>query len=50
MKVREGGGVIKVAVFLASGVNADGYREILSLRGSTNRIGRIVGPTECQTT
>ena len=36
MKVREGGRVVKVAVLLATGVNADGYREILGLQtGST---------------
>jgi hypothetical protein len=29
MKVREGGRVIKIAVMVATGVNADGYREIL---------------------
>ena len=29
MKVREGGRVVKVAVMVATGVNADGYREIL---------------------
>ena len=29
MKVREGGRVVKVAALVATGVNADGYREIL---------------------
>jgi len=32
MKVREGGRVVKVAVLVATGVNADGYREILGLQ------------------
>jgi transposase-like protein len=32
MKVREGGRVVKVAALVATGVNADGYREILGLQ------------------
>jgi len=32
MKVREAGRVVKVAVMVATGVNADGYREILGLQ------------------
>ena len=32
MKVREGGRVVKVAVLVATGVNAEGYREILGLQ------------------
>ena len=32
MKVREGGRVVKVAVLVATGVNADGYREILGIQ------------------
>ncbi len=32
MKVREGGRVVKVAVMVATGVNADGYREVLGLQ------------------
>lgn len=32
MRVREGGRVVKVAVLVATGVNADGYREILGLQ------------------
>ena len=31
MKVREGGRVVKIAVMVATGVNADGYREVLGL-------------------
>jgi putative transposase len=31
MKVREGGRVVKVAVMVATGVNADGYREVLGI-------------------
>ncbi len=32
MRVREGGRVVKVAVLIATGVNADGYREILGVQ------------------
>jgi transposase-like protein len=32
MKVREGGRVVKVACLIATGANADGYREILGLQ------------------
>ncbi|MFI7495984.1 IS256 family transposase [Kocuria sp. M4R2S49] len=32
MKVREGGRVVKVAVMVATGVNADGHREILGVQ------------------
>jgi len=39
MKVREGGRVIKVAVLLATGVNAEGYREILGLQISSTEDG-----------
>src|SRR6478672_3755302 len=35
MKVREGGRVVKVAVMVATGVNADGYREILGIHVAT---------------
>lgn len=35
MKVREGGRVVKVAVMVATGVNADGYREVLGVSVST---------------
>ena len=42
MKVREGGRVVKVAVMVATGINADGYREVLPRKrgdpqGSTRR-------------
>lgn len=36
MKVREGGRVVKVAVMVATGVNADGYREALGVSCSTS--------------
>ena len=39
MKVREGGRVVKVACLLATGVNADGYREILGLQTSSTEDG-----------
>src|SRR6476646_9861548 len=39
MKVREGGRVVKVAVMVATGVNADGYREILGVATSTAESG-----------
>ena len=39
MKVREGGRVVKVAALVATGVNADGYREILGLRLHTAEDG-----------
>ena len=39
MKVREGGRVVKIAVMVATGVNADGYREILGVACSTAESG-----------
>src|SRR3954454_876830 len=39
MKVREGGRVIKIAVMVATGVNADGFREILGVAMSTAESG-----------
>ena len=39
MKVREGGRVIKIAVMVATGVNADGFREILGIATSTSESG-----------
>jgi transposase-like protein len=39
MKVREGGRVIEVAVLLATGVNAERYREILGLQTSSTEDG-----------
>src|SRR6188472_3098966 len=39
MKVREGGRVIKIAVMVATGVNADGFREILGVAVSTAESG-----------
>ncbi|CAB0528550.1 IS256 family transposase [Corynebacterium diphtheriae] len=35
MKVREGGRVVKTSVLLATGVNADGYRELLGMHVAT---------------
>jgi len=35
MKVREAGRVVKVAVMVATGVNADGYREVLGIHTAT---------------
>jgi putative transposase len=39
MKVREGGRVINVAVLVATGVNADGHREILGIQVTTGETG-----------
>jgi transposase-like protein len=39
MKVREGGRVVKVAVMVATGVNADGYREVLGVHTATTESG-----------
>ncbi|KAB7744183.1 IS256 family transposase [Nostocoides sp. F2B08] len=39
IKVREGGRVVKVAVMIATGVNADGYREILGVQASSSESG-----------
>ena len=39
MKVREGGRVVKVAVMVATGVNADGYREVLGVAVSSAESG-----------
>jgi transposase-like protein len=39
MKVREGGRVVKVAVMVATGVNAEGYREILGVQSATAESG-----------
>ena len=39
VRVREGGRVIKVAAMVATGVNAEGYREILGLQLSTAEDG-----------
>jgi len=36
IKVREGGRVVKVAVMVATGVNADGYREVLGIQASSS--------------
>jgi transposase-like protein len=39
MRVREGGRVVKIAVMVATGVNADGYREILGVQASSSESG-----------
>ena len=39
MKVREGGRVVKVAVMVATGVNADGYREVLGVQVASAESG-----------
>ena len=39
MKVREGGRVVKVAVMVATGVNAEGYREVLGISTATAESG-----------
>ena len=39
MKVREGGRVVKVAVMVATGVNAEGYREVLGINCATVESG-----------
>ncbi|MEI2775177.1 MAG: IS256 family transposase [Tetrasphaera sp.] len=39
IKVREGGRVVKIATMLATGVNAEGYREILGVQASTAETG-----------
>ena len=39
MRVREGGRVVKVAVLVATGVNADGYREVLGVQVATGESG-----------
>jgi transposase-like protein len=39
MKVREGGRVVKIAVMVATGVNADGYREVLGIHTATTESG-----------
>ncbi|MGQ1796995.1 IS256 family transposase [Kocuria oceani] len=39
MKVREGGRVVKVAVMVATGVNAEGHREILGVQTATAESG-----------
>jgi putative transposase len=39
MKVREDGRVVKVAVMVATGVNAEGYREVLGLHTATTESG-----------
>ena len=39
MKVREAGRVVKVAVMVATGVNGDGFREILGIHTATTESG-----------
>ena len=42
MKVREGGRVVKIAVMVATGVNADGYRESFGVQTSSAEPGARV--------
>jgi len=44
MKVREGGRVIKIAVMVATGVNADGFREIPAVDGASPPPQRSTAP------
>ena len=46
MRVREGGRVVIVHALLATGVNADGHREILGIRGWSCRLPRPHKATE----
>ncbi len=39
MKVREGGKVVNIVVLIATGVNADGHREVLGLQTATSETG-----------
>jgi len=39
MKIREGGRVVNAVVMLATGVNADGHREVLGMRVATSETG-----------
>ena len=39
MKVREGGRVVNAVVLVATGVNADGHREVLGMRVATSETG-----------
>ena len=39
MKVREGGRVVNADVLVATGVNADGHREILGIKVATSETG-----------
>lgn len=39
MKVREGGRVVNIAVMVATGVNADGHREVLGIQTATAESG-----------
>jgi putative transposase len=43
LKVREGGRVINVHALVATGVNADGHREILGLQVSSAEDGAPAG-------
>ena len=43
MKVREGGRVVNVQALLATGVNADGHREVLGVRSPPPRTAPVAG-------
>ena len=40
MKVRENGRVVNAVVLVATGVNADGHREVLGVKVATTETGR----------
>jgi len=40
LKIREGGRIVNVHALVATGVNAEGYREILGLHVTTSEDGR----------
>ena len=46
MKVREGGRVINTVVLVATGVNADGYREVLGMQVATAETTMAWKPVE----
>lgn len=43
LKVREGGRVVPVHALVATGVNADGHREVLGVQFTTSEDGRLAG-------
>jgi hypothetical protein len=46
MKVREGGRVVKIAVMVATGVNIDGYREVLHTWIGRYLVEGVAGPAD----
>src|SRR5579859_3556261 len=43
LKVREGGRIVNVHALLATGINAEGYREILACTSPPPKMGRVAG-------